>query len=60
MKRRIVLPDDTGVVWEGPDGRRLLWSFQSRDWSDGRAVDLLTGENAPGNRVNPWRVYQLQ
>ncbi|MEY2905952.1 MAG: hypothetical protein RLZZ408_423, partial [Verrucomicrobiota bacterium] len=44
MKRRIVLPDDTGVVWEGPDGRRLLWSFQSRDWSDGRAVDLLTGE----------------
>ncbi|MEY2906230.1 MAG: hypothetical protein RLZZ408_701, partial [Verrucomicrobiota bacterium] len=55
-----VLPDDTGVVWEGPDGRRLLWSFQSRDWSDGRAVDLLTGEKAPGNRVNPWRVYQLQ
>jgi hypothetical protein len=60
MQKRTVLPDDAGVLWEAPDGRRLLWSFQSQDWSDGRAVDLLTGANAPGNRLNAWRVYKLQ
>ena len=60
MQKRTVLPDDAGVLWEGADGQRLLWSFQVQDWSDGRAVDLLTGENALGNRLNASRVYQLQ
>jgi hypothetical protein len=34
--------------------------FRNRSFDDGRAVDLLTGANAPGNRLNAWRVYQLQ
>lgn len=33
--------------------------FRNRSF-DGRAVDLLTGANAPGNCLNAWRVCQLQ
>lgn len=59
MKRRTVLKDDAGVLWEGDAGARLLWSFKAQPWPAGRAVDLLTGEEAPDGRLAPWRVYRL-
>jgi hypothetical protein len=59
MERRTVLRDDAGVLWEGADGTRLLWSFKTQPRARGTATDLLTGESAGGN-LCPWRVYRVQ
>jgi len=59
MKRRTVLPDDAGVLWENAAGTRLLWSFKVQTWTEGQAMDLLTGSKVPDNALTPWRVYRL-
>ncbi len=60
MRQRTVLKDDRGVLWQGADGERLLWSFQAQEWPDDQPVDLLDGRPVPGGRLAPWRVYRLQ
>jgi hypothetical protein len=59
MRRRTVLPDEAGVLWEGAEGRRLVWAFKAQTWPEGRAVDLMSGEPAPGNRLAGGRVYRV-
>jgi hypothetical protein len=58
MQRRTVLKDDAGVLWDDGAGGRLLWSFKAQPWSDGSAIDLLTGQAAAG-ALAPCRVYRL-
>lgn len=60
MKRRTVLPDGAGVLWEGSDGSRWLWSFKEQTWSGGAATDVLTGETPAAGKLTAHRVYQLR
>jgi len=59
MGRRTVLDDDRGVLWEGREGERVLWSFNAQPWTEGRAIDVLTDDAAADSLLQPWRVYRL-
>ncbi|MBC2602530.1 hypothetical protein [Puniceicoccus vermicola] len=60
MKRRTVLADDAGVLWEGDQGEQLLWSFIEGTWTEGQPVELLTGRSTEERRLEPWRVYRIE
>lgn len=60
MKHRTVLPDNNGVVWEGNDGERLIWSFKDQSWQDGKVMDLFEGTPLPNGLLKAWKVYGLE
>ncbi|OPZ25111.1 MAG: hypothetical protein BWZ02_02599 [Lentisphaerae bacterium ADurb.BinA184] len=57
MRRRTVLPDDAGVLWEDAHGAKQLWAFRGQP-APAAAIDLLTGEPAVQS-LRPWRVYRV-
>ncbi|MFW5856566.1 MAG: hypothetical protein ACOCX4_01700, partial [Planctomycetota bacterium] len=58
MHRRTVLHDDRGVLWEGKDGERILWTFREQP-AEEAATDLLSGEAAADSGLAKYRVYRL-
>lgn len=59
MHRRTVLKDGLGVLWQGFDGERVLWSFREQTWNDDRPVDVLTGDVPAAGNLQAYRVYRL-
>lgn len=57
MDVRTVLKDDAGVLWEGRDGSRTLWTFKAQAAS-GDWVDAETGEPVTAGPLAAHCVYR--
>jgi hypothetical protein len=66
--RRTLLPQDRGVLWEQPDGQRILFAFRAFEHAAGRLCAVFAvagdGERNVAERTGsfpavPWKVYRM-
>jgi len=65
MRERLILPDETGVLWSQNGSPRVLWTFADMERPSalqGELLDVLSGEILPTEQSHlaRHRVYQLQ